>query len=378
MSKWYREHPLGCVGGDRKEKWICKDSNDNIIDEAEIAITIGKKTDLLALKKRVLSEIKEQIKYFKRTRKELYAVPDYEAVDVCPVCDARVVDSEEKVVIYGAKYSQCKKCSHVYVVNRASKKAIGEFYLSNVNYASTYTDKEMIDFRTNKIAMPWVDWMVKTYKEVHGTLPRRILDVGSGAGHFVKACRKSGLEAEGIELSQPSRKFAKDCLEIDLHGGDFVEDFCKFENVDVVTFWGLLEHTPNPLKIVQTAHELLASKKSALMIAKLPRWDSLSTAIQCIISDSVIRHLDPMGHIMCFTDASAATLFKRGGFSPKAAWYYGMDIYELLMQIGVHTGNLDVLTASGDIIMKLQDYLDHSCYSDSLTLAGVPESPRKG
>ncbi|MEL7335150.1 MAG: hypothetical protein AAFN70_02985, partial [Planctomycetota bacterium] len=85
---------------------------------------------------------------------------------------------------------------------------------------------------------------------------------------------------------------------------------------------------------------------------------------------------DPMGHIMLFSDASAAELYVRSGFSPVAAWYYGMDVYESLMQISNHVGQYDALTGTGEIQIELQQFVDESRFSDGLTLVGVPTKPR--
>ena len=369
-GKWYREQSFNLEGCGRKERWVFQARN-NVRKEYEIILTLGKKTDLLSLKKNVLTDLKKQVEYFSKTRRQLYRPDKTENVEKCPVCKNSSTDSDEKVNIYGAKYNQCRKCTHVYVVNRPFKKTISDFYLSNVNYASTYTDKSLIEFRVESIAIPWVKWMEKTYRDLYGSKPKNILDIGSGAGHFVYACRKLGIHAEGVELSEHSRKFAHDYFNVDLHGNDFIENASKFKDIDVVTFWGLLEHTPNPSQIMQAAYSLFKEKETGMIVAKLPRWFSASSAIQRILPETIIRHLDPMGHIMCFTEASASTLFLNNGFRPAAAWYYGMDMYEVLMQLGLKHDNIDILTNSGDLSIKMQDFIDRACFCDSVTIAGV-------
>ncbi|MFH1868827.1 MAG: methyltransferase domain-containing protein [Candidatus Omnitrophota bacterium] len=372
MDRWYRERPFHHEDDKGKERWIYKDGKGRVRKEVEVFLTLGKKTDLLFLKKKVLSNIKKQVEHFSSSRRRLYASKNQEAVSRCPVCGKGVSISREKVKIYGARYHQCRNCSHVYVVNRPSKKSIGEFYLSDINYASQYADKSLIEFRIEQIAVPWMRWMCDTFKRIHGKRPKNILDVGSGAGHFVFACKRAGIKARGIELSEHSRRFAKDSLGIELDGCDFTKEAMRYKGVDVVTFWGLLEHTTNPKEIMQTTSRLLRENPQAMVIAKVPRWYSISSAIQTILTGSIIRHLDPMGHIMCFTDASCATLFTNSGFMPRAAWYYGMDIYELLMQLGLKLDNIDILTKSGDVVGKLQNFIDQACIPDGLTLAGVP------
>ncbi|MCP1663267.1 hypothetical protein J2T61_001974 [Methanocalculus sp. AMF5] len=75
---------------------------------------------------------------------------------------------------------------------------------------------------------------------------------------------------------------------------------------------------------------------------------------------------------MLFTDASAAELFYQSKLKPVAAWYYGVDIYEMLMQIGIKIDDLNVLTQTGHIQVELQQYIDEMRLSDGITLAGIP------
>ncbi|MGI9541787.1 MAG: class I SAM-dependent methyltransferase [Cyclobacteriaceae bacterium] len=367
--KWYKKEPLATVGG--QSKWI------RVADDREQEFVVenylGKKTDLLGLKKNVVQNLTDQLAHFKETRTSIYHQDDMDLVDSCCICGFSSDNASLQVSIYGADYVQCQNCTHVYVKKRPSKAAIEGFYLSDITYAATYTDKKAAESRLNAIAVPWRDWLIEVYGKLYGKKPTTILDVGSGAGHFVEACRRVGLKAEGIELSESSRAFSKEVWGIELDGGDFLEVGEKYSGYDVVTFWGLLEHTPNPAQILSQAYSIVKeSTNGGMVISKLPRWNSLSSAIQSICSSTVIRHLDPMGHIMCFTDQSAAELYYSCKFAPKAAWYYGMDVYELFMQMGNNMSDYNVLTGTSNIQLELQQKIDDIKFSDGLTLVGTP------
>ena len=354
-----------------KEIWIRE--NDNEQKEFDVDLYLGKKTNLLALKKNIIETIQKQLEYYSKSRKELFQNSDMELVESCPVCNESSDNTTQQVNIYGADYIQCNKCTHVYLKKRPSKKSINDFYLNDVTYAATYTDKKNAEGRLNSIAVPWAKWMIDTYVKKYGKKPEKILDVGSGAGHFVEACRREGIEAYGIELSESSREFSKTIWGIDLDGRDFNEVAKEYEGTDIVTFWGLLEHTPNPSQLLERAYQITSkSKTGGMVISKLPRWDSLSSAAQCENPETVIRHLDPMGHIMAFTDASAAEIYYQNKFTPIAAWYYGMDVYEMLMQIGNKTKSYTHFVETGDMQMELQQKIDEHRFSDGLTLVGTP------
>lgn len=369
---WYKKSPMSSSGQVDKEVWIRKSGAQE--DEFEIDIYLGKKTNLLALKKNIIETIQKQLKYYHESRRKLYLDSDMEDVKFCPVCNESSKNSSPKATIYGAAYVQCNKCTHVYVIKRPSRKSINDFYLNDVTYAATYTDKKSAEKRLESIAVPWAKWLIDLYIKKYGKKPSKILDVGSGAGHFVEACRREGIDAYGIELSESSREFSRDIWGIELDGRDFNEVAKEYEGTDIVTFWGLLEHTPNPSQLLERAYEITSkSKTGGMVVSKLPRWDSLSSAAQRENNETVIRHLDPMGHIMVFTDASAAEIYFKNKFIPVAAWYYGMDIYEMLMQIGNKTGSYEHFVNTGEMQMELQQYIDENRFSDGITLVGIPQ-----
>lgn len=366
---WSKKTSLVQQGGTDQETWIREEGAD--ANQFGMDIYLGKKTDLLNLKRNVVGNLSEKLTYYAESRKKLYG-GETEYVDRCPVTGISTEKTTPVANIYGAEYVQTPDTGHVYVKNRPSKKAINDFYLNDVTYASTYTDKASAEGRLNAIAVPWRDWMVHVFEKQYGRKPHKILDVGSGAGHFVEACRRAGMQADGIELSESSRDFARTIWGFELDGRDFTTVGDQYKGYDVVTFWGLLEHTPNPSRILQTAFDIVSASDAGMVVSKLPRWNSLSSASQRLNPETIIRHIDPMGHIMLFSDASAAELYYRCGFKPVAAWYYGMDVYETLMQIGNRTGDYNALNETGAFQVELQQYVDEVRFSDGLTLVGIP------
>lgn len=367
---WNRVTSLYNKGNRDKETWV---RNDNGLQESfDLDLYLGKKTNLLGLKKDIVQNISSKIEYYRESRNKLYSGEENDYVDCCPVTNISTEECEEVASIYGAKYVQTPDTGHVFVKNRPSKSAIHDFYLNDITYAATYTSKEGAEFRLQAIAEPWLDWVIDVYTKQYGHAPKRILDVGSGAGHFVEACRRRGIEAQGIELSESSREFAKEIWGFELDGRNFLDVVDDYKGYDIVTFWGLLEHTPNPGKILDCAYDIVSEGKG-MVIAKVPRWDSLSSAAQRLNTDTIIRHIDPMGHIMLFSDASIAELYYRHGFEPTAAWYYGMDVYETLMQVSNKTSFYEAFVNSGQLQIDLQQFVDESRFADGITLVGVPK-----
>lgn len=367
---WHKKTSLNQQGTTDTEQWYREQGEK--IESFDVDIYLGKKTDLTKLKKNIITSLQDKLEYYSSTRKKLYSNSEYEHVDKCPITGISTDETKEIANIYGAKYVQTPDTGHVYVKNRPSKKSIHDFYLNDVTYAATYTDKTAAESRLNAIAVPWLEWTKKVYFNQYGRYPKKILDVGSGAGHFVEACRRDGIEANGIELSESSQKFAEEIWGFSLDGRNYLDVYSEYNGYDLVTFWGLLEHTPNPNEILRVTDELLKHTDAGMVIAKLPRWNSLSSAAQRLNPSTIIRHIDPMGHIMLFTDSSAAEMYYLSGFKPVAAWYYGMDVYETFMQLGHQTNNYNVLNDTADFQIEMQQFVDEQRFSDGLTLVGVP------
>lgn len=332
-----------------------------------VRVTIGDSIDLISLKKNVVEDFKGNVETIKSSRQKLYT-GELIKIRHCPVCGHTSEDSEEAITVYGARYVTCMSCSHRFIIETPSKKALELFYKTDTHYQKTYADKRTTDTRLNQVAMPKLIWAIKQYESVYNRKPKRILDVGAGSGHFVQVCKQSGYEAFGIELSESGRNFCLENFGFKLENKNFLEQH-DYNDFDIVTFWGVIEHTPHPIKMLQSAKTALG--KEGMVIVQTPHWNSLSTAIQRRFSDSVVRHLDPLGHINIFTDLSLTTAFQKSGFDIKAAWYLGMDAYELVMQLAHVLNDAKVIEKLNDTIPAIQETLNTAKISDGIIFAGT-------
>jgi len=372
--EWYRMHKMSNLGDQQEETWIRKSKNK--FDEFNVEMFLGKKANLSNFKKNTVESIKENLKYYKESREKLYKIPnsEKELVSNCPITGISIDKCSELVNIYGAEYVKTPDTGHVFLKYRASEKAINNFYINDAIYSTTYTNKDFIENRMNSIYVPWLKWTIEAYKKEYGKEPKKILDVGAGAGSFVEACRRAGYIADGIELSKSSRKFALDNWNLELDGRDFNEIYMEYEGYDIVTFWGLLEHTTNPSSIVDKANQIVSkSNNGGMVISYVPRIESLSSAVQILNNETILRHMDPLGHIMIFSDASIAELYYSNGLQPRVAWYYGMDLYETLMQFGNRTNDYRNFLETSEFQVELQQYIDENKFCDGIVLVGVPK-----
>jgi SAM-dependent methyltransferase len=257
---------------------------------------------------------------------------------------------------------------------RPHKEYLYNFYKNDAEYQSTYADKRTLQIRLKQVVIPKVEYIIGQYKKKWGKQPKSILDVGAGSGHFVYACRNLGMDCDGIEISQSGIKFCYDNFGIKLIDDDFIcnSDQCKY---DIVTFFGVIEHVPFPVEMLKAAQHALTNE--GMILTEVPRLESISTASHFEFPKSIVRHLDPLDHIQCFSDSSLATSFILSNYEIFSAWYYGMDIYELFSQLAYNYQNDNFLIRIKPHINKLQYFIDMARLSDLMILVGYPSKTQQ-
>lgn len=351
----------------QQETWICRGPNYH--KKHSVEVTLGKEIDILSLKINFLEDFDKKVSSTKISRTSTFQSEDnLEKVNACPICEHSSIDSESILNIYGACYHKCSVCSHYFLLYRPTDDYLNNFYKTNTEYQSTYADKRTLDTRIEQVVIPKVKYVLRQYKKKYGRSPKSIVDVGAGSGHFVYACRKLGISCEGVEISDSGRAFCRNNFNIDLHDINFLEKAKEF-NCDIITFWGLIEHIPTPVEMLKASQ--IALNNEGMIVAEVPRWDCLSTAIHTILPGSVIRHLDPMDHIQCFSDTSLATAFTLSGYEIVSAWYFGMDAFELVTQISYFLNDNKVIDKMRKKLSVLQERLDMSKLSDFVIFTGI-------
>lgn len=85
----------------------------------------------------------------------------------------------------------------------------------------------------------------------------RLLDIGSGLGHFLQVAQNDGWEVDGIEPRPEAVKYCYEKFGINVHEG-FLEDLkCRPASYDVITLWDVLEHVYDPVQFIHRCVDLL-------------------------------------------------------------------------------------------------------------------------
>ena len=263
----------------------------------------------------------------------------------------------------------CDKCNHVYTDRRLDDKGLTKYYTEDSDYFNNpYTRKNILKLR-DQIFKPKIEFVKRFSKG------KKWLDVGSDDGTAVSAARSFGFDVEGIEISKTGLLFAKKYRNLDLFNGtldDFLEQ--NKTKLDIISFFGVIEHIPDPVQALRQANKLL--KKKGLVVLEVPNYECFSTYFQKI-TKAPDRHLTIPGHIMVFTKKSAEHMLRKNGFEPIAIWYWGMDAIELLKYMKLsdkNFANSELLQALSTKINEIQNIFDRSKMSDEFLIIGKKTS----
>jgi SAM-dependent methyltransferase len=195
----------------------------------------------------------------------------------------------------------CQSCGVAQTVPRPPDKDMGKYYPS-VYYPIGDFDNERYlrtigRYQAEKVAL------LKMEKQ-----RGRVLDVGCGAGYFVREALKAGFAAEGVEFSADAAAFGRRQWNLPITVGDAQSVSHADGAFDAITLWHVLEHLPHPAEMLGTVQRLL--RDDGVLILAVPNFASL----QARVFKGRWYHLEVPRHLYHFDPVSLRALLSRKGF----------------------------------------------------------------
>ena len=266
--------------------------------------------------------------------------------ETCKNCSYKI--QKPVFLNFKIKYSICKICGHLNGIYENTKNFINWEYSSNAGlfYDKQYSKK--FDIRVKNIYLPKVQFLQQVVKK-----KINLIDIGSGAGHFLKALEYKKIKAKGFEVS----KFLVDLGNSKLKRNSLTkvsvrEAYKLMENdkeSNVVSLIGVLEHLEKPNDFIKS---FLRSDINYLYIS-VPLF-SLTVFLENVFSNVYPRHLSG-DHTHLFTKESLNYLAKKNNLQIIGEWWFGADIPDLYRSLLVSSRNLNK-----KLYLK---YLDKNLYS---------------
>ena len=241
----------------------------------------------------------------------------------CAVCA-----SEQIVFGYAAKTNRkpedssrwevftCRQCSHAFINPQPSWDELSSYYSEDYD---PYIKDHGAEAREDALAVALAR-AAGSFRHLPIPYGKRVLDVGCGAGWFLRICKQLGSQTFGIEPSSFGVKASREAgIEV-FHG--MVEDYLAKHGTsrqfDVITANHVIEHAPDPVRTLQGMRSLLAPGGTL--------WVSVPNAA-CYFSRKLggeWHSADLPYHLQQFSPQSLELAGKRAGLTPQRVYTYSL------------------------------------------------------
>jgi SAM-dependent methyltransferase len=172
----------------------------------------------------------------------------------CMVCGSRTIEAWDP----DAALSKCRSCGYIFDNPRPTFDEIVRFYSKPTKYNSWLLEEEA------RVRL----WERRLRKMSRVARPGSLLDVGAGTGQFLDLARRDHPEVWGTEVSESAVAIAQEKYRIRLLHGTIESLPLPAEAFDNITVFHVLEHVPNPRRIIEKCFSLL--RRSGLLFIAVP------------------------------------------------------------------------------------------------------------
>lgn len=232
-----------------------------------------------------------------------------EARRACPACGSG--EGAPRGRKGGFELLGCRACRTLYVAALPAAEAAEDYegYYDEANLAVP----EFIDRRLDEIVAGF-----EPYRRAG-----RLLDVGCGAGTFLRAAARAGWEAVGVEVSATAAEHNR-AAGFEVFNGFLEEARYPEGHFDVVIASEVLEHVPDPGEMLREILRVL--RPGGLLWATTPNGRGLSARALGLGWSAVC----PPEHLHLFSRGAAARLLSETGFGRVRVVTEGANPVELL------------------------------------------------
>ncbi|MBK7131017.1 MAG: class I SAM-dependent methyltransferase [Crocinitomicaceae bacterium] len=164
-------------------------------------------------------------------------------LDRCPICHgfetAEFITSKD-FSVSGETFTivSCGSCGFKFTNPRPVEQSIGSYYKSDGYVSHSATKKGFVNKVYHLVRKYTLAKKVALINRL--SKGRKLLDIGSGTGHFVAKAKLKGWDVKGLEPDTDARRIAQEVNSVALN--DIIELHSLSEKFDIITLWHVLEH----------------------------------------------------------------------------------------------------------------------------------------
>jgi len=194
---------------------------------------------------------------------------------------------------------KCAGCGLVYVNPRLKPEHIVGGYSegSDERFVSQAKGRELTFDRQLK------------FIEKHHPQKGKILDIGTAGGSFLGVAKRRGWDVIGIEPNKWLCEWGRKNYGIDIRQGTLFDHKFPDNSFDCVTLFDVLEHVPDPTKVLQEINRIL--KPGGLLVVNYPDFNSFWSKL---LKRKWVFILTV--HLFYFTPQTITKILEKTGYAP--------------------------------------------------------------
>jgi SAM-dependent methyltransferase len=240
----------------------------------------------------------------------------------CPMCGSR--DGKLRYRITRFEVLDCGGCTLTYLWPQPSPEEIRAMFATlyttgagSVPELRDYFGFCYQDAPSNPLVQlyeSWLDALERIRK------PGRLLDVGCGTGLFLAVARRRGWQPFGIDDCAEATRHAREHFGLDVWDGEFAEFDPGDQRFDAITGWDIIEHSRDPVALLQTIASCLAPGGVVALSTPNQRsiLDVVAGALYRLTGGRLTSPLEKFyieQHFLYFTETTLAQALGRAGLA---------------------------------------------------------------
>ena len=242
----------------------------------------------------------------------------------CALCDER--DTTRLYTKFNWGIERCRRCGLIYANPRAPEETI------LARYSSEYFWNEYLPAVSAPGGNYDLDYQDQRHAAMLGLIRRhspggrRMLEVGTGAGLFLKAAQRAGWDTAGLELSSEGSAFARDRLGLDVRTERAEEMSFAAASFDVAVMFDVIEHLFDPVTVLEATRRAVVP--GGIIVVSTPNYDALSRFVLGV--DWAV--LSPLEHVYYFTEGTLGAMLRKSGWDRVVAErrFAGWGVFETM------------------------------------------------
>lgn len=215
---------------------------------------------------------------------------------------------------------KCTECGFVFTQDYPEEISISRYYESDDYISHSDISKGF----SNKIYRLARNVMLQkkrnTIKRITGLEKGRLLDIGSGTGHFANIMKQSGWDVKGIEINKKARDFSISRFGLPVTGPEELS-LLETGSFDCITLWHVLEHFHDPFTYISKIINLL--KPDGMCLIALPN----SSSYDADYFGKYWAAYDVPRHLWHFTPDTFSIFAEKAGIALKAIKNLPLDVF---------------------------------------------------